>query len=276
MTAPIKYFGGKGGMIQTLLRYFPDSSTYDVFIDAYGGSGVVLLSKPACKVEIYNDLDRNVYSLFATLRDDAMFARFQRLCELALYDQTTSDEYRRSLRGHDLDTVERAFRFWYVNRTRHNGVGGFSVNKTVRRRMSKSTSDFLSSVEDLPALHERLSSVVVCSKDAIDLIRDNDTRRTLVYLDPPYVQSTRTSARYAVDADDDHHKLLVDTLNNLKSARVVLSGYDNAIYAGLRGFTKQQFNVKTVTGTRQKKTKVESIWTNFNDMEALPLFARAS
>lgn len=273
MDAPIKYFGGKGGMIQTLLRHFPDASSYDVFIDAYGGSGVVLLTKPACKVEVYNDLDKNVYSLFETLRHPGKFSQFQHLCELALYDQHTSDEYRKSLRTADLEEVERAFRFWYVNRTRHNGVGGFSINKTVRRRMSKSTSDFLSSVEDLLPLHERLSSVVVSNRDSLDLIRENDTARTLLYLDPPYVQSTRTSTRYTVDADDVHHKALVEALNGLKKAKVVLSGYENPIYTELVGFNKTCFKVNTVSGTRAKKTKTETVWTNFDDLETLPLFA---
>lgn len=82
------------------------------------------------------------------------------LCELALYSETLSNEFIERLRVQEaqLSQPQRAFMFWYVNRTRHNGVGGFSINTTVRRGMSKSTSDMLSSVAGLPALHDRLSS----------------------------------------------------------------------------------------------------------------------
>ncbi len=61
--------------------------------------------------------------------------------------------------------VERAFSFFYVNRTSHNGVGGFSKNTYIRRGMSKSVSDFLSAIDRLPELHDRLSKVIVTNKD---------------------------------------------------------------------------------------------------------------
>jgi len=272
MNAPVKYFGGKGGMIAQLLSYFPDESLYDTFVDAYGGSGVVLLNKPRVPIELYNDVNRNVYALFKVLRDEALFAEFYRLCQLALYDESTSNEYRVSLRG-ELDDVERAFRFWYVNRTRHNGIGGFSINTTVRRNTSKSVSDFLSSVDEMPELHARLSTVIVTNRDALELIGEFDRERTLIYLDPPYVLSTRTEARYENDVDDAHHERLVAALNAIKKAYVILSGYDNALYSALNGYTRRDFAVNTVSGTGTPKQKMESLWMNYDPIRTLPMFA---
>ncbi|MBK8035326.1 MAG: DNA adenine methylase [Chloroflexi bacterium] len=275
MRAPIKYFGGKGNMLHKLLAFFPDPSSYDLFIDAYGGSGVVLLNKPRTQVEIYNDLDLNVYSLMATLADPVLFAAFRQRAELALYDEATSNVYRGAIRNPGQPIHERAFMFWYLTRTRQGmGSGGFSINTVVRRRMSKSTSDFLSSVEGLPELHARLSSVLVTQRDALELIAAYDMPRTLVYADPPYVQSTRGKTRYAVDADDAHHRQLVEVLNGLQHARVVLSGYDNPIYAALRGFAQQAFQVKTVTPTGAPKSKTECVWVNFA-AGTQPMFAEA-
>lgn len=263
MNAPVRYFGGKGSMIDTLIAYFPFAEEYDTFLDAYGGSGVALLNKPRTTVEIYNDLDRNVYSLFKVLQDGSLFEEFYRKAQLALYDEWTSDEYRRSLRG-DLELVERAFRFWYVGRTRRGGgQGGFLFNVMPRRRMSKSVSDFLSTVDGLPALHARLSNVIVRNRDAIGLIQRCDRARTFIYLDPPYVHSTRTAVRYNVDADDDHHKQLVYTLNNTSRAMVALSGYENPLYAELQGFKRHEFTVNTLTGSNERKTKTESLWLNY-------------
>lgn len=251
-------------MVGTLVSYFPLAEDYDTFIDAYGGSGVVLLNKPRTTMEVYNDLDKNVYSLFKVLQDRSLFDEFSRKCQLAYFDEWTSEEYAESLRGGDLELIDRAFCFWYVNRTRRaGGQGGFIFNLVIRRRMSKSVSDFLSAVDRLPELHQRLSAVVVRNCDALELIRECDYPRTLIYLDPPYVHSTRTGTRYNLDVDDEHHARLVDTLNQIRHAYVALSGYDNELYAGLRGFTRYEFTVNTVTGNNERKTKVESIWTNY-------------
>lgn len=264
LKAPVRYFGGKGGMVTKLLRYFPDPSLYDTYIDAYGGAGTVLLAKPLTKVELYNDLNRNVYSLYKVLTDNTLFDDFRRRAELALYDESTSQEYRRALRTNELTILERAFQFWYVARTKRGGSGGgFIVNASVRRRMSKSTSDFLSSVEGLLPLHQRLSSVIVRNCDALDLIPQFDRHRCLIYLDPPYHHSTRTKARYETDADDAHHAQLIGVLNNVRHAYVVLSGYDNDVYDALTGFDKHHFKVKTVSSTNVPKVKTETVWRNF-------------
>lgn len=264
VNAPIRYFGGKGNFVGKLLSFFPLADSYNTFIDVYGGSGVVLLNKPQVEVEVYNDLDRNVYALFQVLQDAELFAVFVKKCELALYDEATSDAYEVSLGGELAEPMERAFRFWYVARTRRGGgLGGFSFNTIVRRRMSKSTSDFLSAVDRLPQLHQRLSTVIVRNMDALELIEHSDMPRTLLYLDPPYLHSTRTSARYRTDATTEHHHQLVEVLAKLRHAYVALSGYDNPLYATLPGFKRHAFEVRTVTGANERKTKTECVWLNY-------------
>ena len=65
MNAPIKYFGGKGQMFNKIIEHFPDSSTYDTYIEPFGGSFSIGLKKPnETPIEIYNDLEKNVYSLY--------------------------------------------------------------------------------------------------------------------------------------------------------------------------------------------------------------------
>src|SRR4051812_48084732 len=104
-------------MITPLLAFFPQPSAYDTFVDAYGGSGVVLLNKPRCAVEIYNDLDDHVANLFTVLIDPELFARFKHLCDLAPYDEALSNNFRARLAaGADFDPAKQAFLFYYVNR----------------------------------------------------------------------------------------------------------------------------------------------------------------
>ena len=98
-------------------------------------------------VEIYNDLERNVYSLYKVLSDKDLFPKFKEKCDLIFYDEDLRKEFKNKLKSDDLDLVDRAFYFFYVNRTSHNGIGGFSCNTVIRRNMSKSISDMLNRAE---------------------------------------------------------------------------------------------------------------------------------
>ena len=38
MRSPIRYFGGKSNMMSNIVEYFPDQSTFDTYIEPFGGS----------------------------------------------------------------------------------------------------------------------------------------------------------------------------------------------------------------------------------------------
>lgn len=265
ITTPIKYFGGKGTMFNEIIKYFPKSTEYDTYIEPFGGSysiGLKLETLPP--IEIYNDLDKNVYSLYKVLSDPELFRQFKDKCDLALYNEDLRKEFKDLLKTDNLSLIDRAFYFFYVNRTSHNGVGGFSKNTWIRRNMSKAISDFLSSIDRLPELHNRLSKVIVTNSDGVELIKKYNTPNVFLYCDPPYEQSTRTSTRYNIDMDRQGHIDFLDAVIESK-AKILISGYDCDLYNKLteNGFEKIQFEVKTITGNFTPKTKVETLWKNY-------------
>lgn len=273
MNPPIRYFGGKNGMASKILKYFPKEGSYDTYIEPFGGSfGVALHNTNIPPIEIYNDLDNNVYSLFRTLVDKEMFAEFQKLSDLIIYSEKVRKAFKQDLKeipfneDDKLSIVHRAFKFFYVNRTSRNGIGGFSINTCIRRNMSKSCSDMLSTIEGLPKLHDRLSKVIVTNQDGIKLISKYSQREdTFIYADPPYHQSTRTETRYNVDMNDDEQERFIDECVNAK-CKILISGYDCDAYKRLEenGFIKIKFIVHTMSGNRKtKKDKVEYLWMNY-------------
>lgn len=273
MNPPIRYFGGKNGMASKILKYFPKEGSYDTYIEPFGGSfGVALHNPNIPPIEIYNDLDNNVYSLFKTLVDKEMFEEFQKLSDLIIYSEKVRKAFKQDLKeipfneDDKLSIVHRAFKFFYVNRTSRNGIGGFSINTCVRRSMSKSCSDLLSTIEGLPKLHDRLSKVIVTNQDGIKLINKYSQREdTFIYADPPYHQSTRTETRYNVDMNDDEQERFIDECVNAK-CKILISGYDCEAYKRLEenGFIKIKFIVHTMSGNRKtKKDKVEYLWMNY-------------
>lgn len=265
MNSPITYFGGKGnGLAMRLINYFPDNHSEMNYLEPFGGSAAVLFKKDISPIEIYNDIEKNVYSLFKTLIDKSLFNEFKNMCDLTPYSKELMDEYIISLRG-DLSLLDRAYRFFITNRIAYNGIGGFSTSLNIRRNMSKSVSDYLSSIDRLEEVHQRLSKVIVHNTDALKLIEKYDTEDWFMYLDPPYHQSTRTSARYSEDMDNMKHEEFLDKVISCKNAKILISGYDCEEYNRLEenGWNKISFEVKTQNSNKKGKIKVETIWFNY-------------
>lgn len=269
MHAPIRYYGGKGTMFNSILPFFPEKESYNIYVEPFAGSFAIGLRKPITEVEIYNDLDKNVYSLYKVLSDEELYNEFKKKCDLAYYVndlRLENKEYLKSIENSDeYNIVDRAFAFFHVNRTSHNGVGGFSINTSIRRNMSKSVSDLLSAIDRLPELHERLSNLIVTNQDAIKLMEKYKDENVMIYADPPYHHSTRGTARYDTDMSDEQHiEFLNSCLNS--NAKILISGYDNPLYEDMlvgNGWNKHLFSVKTVSNKFTPKTKIETLWYNY-------------
>lgn len=257
---PIKYFGGKGTMFKKIIEHFPDG--YEVYVEPFGGSYSVGLKKPDCPIEIYNDLEKNVYSLYKVIADEEMYGRFKFKADLHPYSEDLRKEYRLKL-DEDLTIEDRAFYFFYVNRTSHNGIGGLSTNGVVRRNMAKHVSDYLSVVDRLEELHHKLSRLTILNRDGIDVIKKYDFENVFMYCDPPYHHDTRTETRYQQDMDNETQIRFLETVNESK-AKILISGYKNDVYDEyLKDWTEVSFDVNIMTGSYKKKTKTEVLWKNY-------------
>lgn len=261
VNAPIKYFGGKGTMFKRIIEHFP--SEYKTYIEPFGGSFSVGLKKPICPIEIYNDLEQNVYSLYKVLGDKELFEQFKFKADLHPYSEDFRKEYKEKLKDDNLSLLDRAFYFFYVNRTSHSGIGGFSVNSTIRRNMSKNVSDYLSVIDRLDDLHQRLSRVTIYNRDGIELIKKYNYEDVFMYCDPPYHHDTRTDYRYKVDMGGDLQVRFLETVKDSK-AKILISGYKNEVYDEyLKDWEEISFEVNTMSGTFQKKKKTETLWKNY-------------
>ena len=256
----IRYFGGKSAQLTQIKNEFP-TEPFDTYIEPFAGSFSVGLIIDAPTL-IYNDLEKNVYCLHLVLNDKDLFEEFKHKCDLMYYSEDLRLYYKTQLKQ-DLSVVERAFAFFYINRTSYNGNGGFNINTSIRRTMSKSVSDLLSCIDRLPDLHEKLSKTIICNTDGLKLIEKYDKEGVFMYLDPPYHHSTRTSARYTEDLSNREQTELIDLLVNIKSAKILLSGYNCEEYDRLE-WTRVDVITNTVDTKRNPKQKIESLWRNYD------------
>lgn len=256
MKSPIKYYGGKFYMSEIIIENFPKE--YDIYVEGFGGGASVLFAKEPSKIEVYNDLGQNVYSLFKTISDKDKFQRLKERLELTYYSNQVREEYKTLLKT-NLSTEDRAYYFLFVNRSSFNGVGGFSRTLIVRRGMSKSTSDYLSMIAKLPEIHDRLSRVIVDNQDILTLLKKYNNENCFLYLDPPYIQSTRKSnEKYEQEMSDEDHTKLVSTLLEHKG-KILLSGYNHPIYNVL----SEQWTKIDFKSPNAGSEATESLWKNY-------------
>ena len=76
---------------------------------------------------------------------------------------------------------------------------------------------------------QRLQGVIIENIDALELMRQHDSRDTLFYLDPPYMTSTLDLAQdYRHEMSNDQHRELAKAVHSMKGMLVV-SGYKSAL-----------------------------------------------
>ena len=96
--------------------------------------------------------------------------------------------------------------------------------------------------------------------DAVELLKNTLLdERTLIYCDPPYVQSTRKKQKiYKHEYSDDMHIELLEFLTK-QTCMVMISGYDSSLYQKyLRNWNSYSFSSQTQNGVRE-----ETVWFNF-------------
>lgn len=231
MTAPpFSYFGGKTRIADQIVAALPPHRSY---VEPFAGSCAVLLAKQRARIETVNDLDGELVTFWRVLRDQP--DELIRACALTPHARS---EYEASKhRPHDLDEIETARRVWVKLSQGRTGT----LKKTGWKHYvdphgsSISMPAYLEAyVERMAGVAERLASVSLEARPALELIAAYGQHQdTCLYVDPPYLGSTRSGTNYAHEMQTaEDHVVLAEALQECKAA-VVLSGYDSPLYEEL-------------------------------------------
>lgn len=263
---PFGYYGAKARLARRIVELLPP---HRVYAETHAGSAAVLFAKPPSPVEVINDIDGEVTHFFTVLRDDG--ARLARACTLTPYARA---EYESCAdRSADLDPVERARRWWVrcnqsFNKAGAAGRAGWAASAA---RGSNPAPDHAARAGELAAAAERLRRVLVENLPATRIIAKYGLSDAVLYVDPPYLETTRTGrARsrgrdYAHDtASDGDHRELARALHATK-ATVLLSGYASPLYDELYGgWHRLDVPVPRPSANHSGRDRyaVEVIWSN--------------
>jgi DNA adenine methylase len=269
MNGPIKYYGGKRYMADTILSNAPP---HTIYIEPYFGGGAVLFAKPAQGIEVVNDINGGLTNFWSVLASEETFPTFQRAVNLTPCCEEFFRGARTLLRSQPRGTLDisHAVAFFVVARLSFSGTMSSMVVPGCRPRggMAESVSAWLSAVDSLPAVHARLSRVFIYNRNALDVIeRYAGNADVWVYLDPPYMTETRvTGGIYAHEMTDrDHAALLFLITHPGIKCKITLSGYRSPLYdSALSTWRRIDTTIDSKAGnTSVKPTRLESLWCNY-------------
>lgn len=258
----LRYHGGKWMLAPWIIQHFP---AHRVYTEPFGGAASVLMRKPRAKlIEIYNELDPEIVSLFQVLRNPEQNKALRELLALTPYArhefdlsyEPATDPVEQARR-----TVVRSF-MGFGSDSASGAKTGFRANGN--RQTAHPARDWTNYPPALAAFLQRLSGVVIEDRPAIEVIIQHDSPATLHYCDPPYVHGSRSSAvvrdgkGYKHEMTDDDHADLARVLHEAKGM-AVLSGYDSPLYNDLYAGWQRSTRRALADGALERQ---EVLWLN--------------
>lgn len=250
MRPPIGYYGAKVTIAPRIVALFPE---HDFYVEPYAGSLAVLLAKPPSTAEVVNDLDGDLVPFWRVLRE-----RPEELLRLAALTPHARAEYEGCKALDVEDDLERARRVWVLLT---QGRSRTLVSRGWRRFLAPSYVSLPRQVDAyvdrIAPAAERLRSVSLECRPALEVIAEYDRPGTLLYVDPPYLRETRASLEYRFEAgDEQHHRDLAKALHDCEGT-VVLSGYPSPLYEELFGdWHRHEITTKNTQGAHEDRLEL--------------------
>src|SRR3989344_6149979 len=181
----VKWAGGKTQLISQFTKFFP--TKIERYFDVFVGGGAVafyIIQKYKPKEVFISDINEELINTYEIIRDNLV----DLIKSLKEHKQKHSKEYYykiRALNPKELNKVERASRFIYLNKSCFNGLyrvnskGGFNVP------IGSSKNPAILPEADLILISKLLKNVTIKNmsfENILDYAKSGD----FIYFDPPY------------------------------------------------------------------------------------------
>lgn len=265
----LRWHGGKWRLAPWIIEHMPPHQCY---VEPFGGAASVLLRKGRASLDVYNDLDGAVVTLFRLLRDDPEeLIRRVEMTPFSREDFGRAQDFS-SPPANDMELCLRLLVRSHMGFSTAGTCGRGNHEKTgFRARGVRAGTTPPENWRRFPPVlrqvAERMQGVVIESLPARRLIEMHDDTDTLFYLDPPYLPDTRDPrADYNHEMTERDHEEMLDQILHLEGA-VILSGYPSEIYdSALSDWVR----VERQAMAEGARARVEVLWMNFDPASAPP------
>lgn len=270
---PVKWVGGKRQLLHEIIPLIklirPRFTTY---VEPFLGGGAVLFSLRPSKA-IVNDINSDLIELYLAVRNntDALIAA------LEIHASNHCEEYYYRIRALDrteqyqsMDTVERAARLIYLNRTCFNGLYRVNAAGYFNVPYGRYKNPNIVNESNIRSLGKYLQSndIIFCNENYLSVI-DRLDRKKFVYLDPPYMPISDSSSFTGYTEggfDYEHQVALRDACNELRQRKIAFIE-SNSDCEAIRELYKE-FSIKTV----QAKRNVNSVGSKRGEINEVLIY----
>ena len=259
MKSILKYPGGKWRIADWIISFFPE---HKVYCEPFFGSGAVFFRKEASYLETINDIDGNIVNLFRMCRE-----RPKELAAALNLTPFSRDEFANCYEMEVPDPLERARRT-VVRFNQSFGTSNSSKNSWKNAQTSggpRCATLWNYLPEAVVDCCERLKNAQIENINAIELIKRYDDKNTLIYIDPPYLQSLRKKNMYACEMSREEHIELLKVIKASKS-KIVISGYDSEMY---NEALSDWVTAEKCTTAQMGLHRTEKLWMNYEPQLSL-------
>jgi DNA adenine methylase len=248
MHSPLPWLGGKSRLAERIVKLIP---THDHYAECFAGAGWVFFRKPESRYESINDINSDLISFYRCVQNH--LEEFCRQFKWLLSSREFFDDFRSQMKGRGLTDIQRAARFYYLQRQAFGGKldGVFGVDHQALPKVN-----LLRIEEELSQVHLRLTRVRIENLPWAEHLRRYDGPRTFFYLDPPYYGGERDYGKGVFDRDD--YARMAQALAGIKG-RFLLSINDvPEIRETFAGFGMREVET-TYSVCREEKQRVREL-----------------
>lgn len=186
MKSLIRWAGSKQKLLPTFLPII-DKIKYGSYIEPFAGSASLFFNLEPAKA-VLSDINPELINCLSIVKSKP-FDISERLEKLPHSKELYYE--LRSVDPNDLDEVDRASRFLYLNRFCFNGLYRTNLSGNFNVPWGGDRSGKLPTISQLMKYSECLQTAKIICDDFESVIENKLEKSDLVYLDPPYATSNR-------------------------------------------------------------------------------------
>lgn len=198
---PISRMGGKSRLRKQIIELIPEHVCYG---EVFFGAGWVFFGKEKSKVEVINDVDKDIVNLFKMIKYHEV--EVSRLLQYEICSRDQFNEYKHINTAY-LTDIQKAIRFIYTLSQSFASKGdNFGYGTTSRPNPQIFVTELLRDIK------ERLRNTYIENLSFEEIFKRYDRKHTFFFCDPPYFET----CGYKTPFTEEDHMRLCDILKNIK------------------------------------------------------------
>jgi len=235
------WVGGKTKLAGKIISMMPK---HKVYVEPFLGGGSVFFKKPLADLNVINDLDKDLINFYKGVRNGG--CEKIRACKIP----KNRAEFNRAKESKEKDVcsylgVNKVV--WGANMRKESYINRKTPKKLMKLKLNCDRHK------------DKLKQAKIMNKDYRDVVKENDSKDTLVYMDPPYIVIDKRLYNHNEINPEEVAKLV----KSMKGKAIVSYNNHPRVRKAFKGLNIHKVKTKYSIRTGTNKNVSELLITNF-------------